>query len=125
MAAQHTVFFCAQALDGVLGALVQIVGTPADHIGLERFERIKKHQVFADRIDMGALPRLGIPGVADFQAGNLGHNVVISRGADNFAGLGIEHHKRQHVSFLLTLERGFYIRGFLAGFRHRCEGQVP
>src|SRR6185503_2031756 len=83
MMPDHAVLLRAQSLDGALGAEVEVVRAQADDPAAEGLERVREEQELAGRVDVGPLPALRVPRVADLDAVDRGHDVVIARRADD------------------------------------------
>jgi hypothetical protein len=81
----HTVLLRTQRLDRLLRAKIEIVGPQADDPAAERLERVSEQHELAGGIHAASLPTLRIPGVADLDAIDRGHDVVIPRAADDGA----------------------------------------
>src|SRR5438045_1921477 len=63
--AQDAVLPRAEPLDRALAREVEIVGAPADELRAQRLERVRHEEQLGARLDVRALPALGVPGVAD------------------------------------------------------------
>src|SRR2546423_30039 len=86
---------------------------------------MREKRELAGAVDMALLPAPGVPGVADFDAVGLFHNVVITRRADDRAAFHLAHDERQHVARLLAGERLRDVALGLLGSRHRREPELP
>ena len=69
--------------------------------------------------------RSGVPGVADLDAIDRRHDVVIARAADDGVGRQIADRPRQHVPVALPFHRVADVGRHRAGLRHRREPQLP
>lgn len=78
MTAYHTLLFRAQALNGTLACVVDVVGAPAHHVTTQRIERMCQQQQLAGGIDMGTLRAFGVPSAANFQPFYLRQDIVIA-----------------------------------------------
>ena len=68
---------------------------------------------------------LRVPGVADLDAIDARHDVVVAGGADDGAGGGVAHHPGEHVTVALAGERVGDVGPGLAGRGDRGEPQPP
>src|SRR5690606_15973262 len=125
MVPQHAVLAGPQTLYGALRGDVVVVGTPSHPRSAECIARVAQQQQLAGRVDMAALPAFSIPGVADLQAPQGRHDVVIAARAYDSTTAILDNDKRQHMPRGLALQRGLYIGGGTAGFRYRRYSQFP
>ena len=125
MLPEHAVLLGAQRLDRALRLEIEVVGAQADDPTAERIERVAEQQPLADRVDAAALPALAVPRVADLDAVDGLHDVVVARAADDGAARQLAHRPRQHVAAVLARERVGDVDLHLLGLRHRREPELP
>ena len=65
-----------------------------------------EQQQLACGVDVAALPASRVPGVADLDAVESAHDVVIARAADDRVRRELAYRPRQHVAGALARERG-------------------
>src|SRR5689334_3510007 len=80
---EHAILLRAERFDGALRPEVEVVGAQADDGAAESFERVLEQDQLARRVDVRALAALRVPRPADLDAIDRGHDVVITRRADD------------------------------------------
>src|SRR5262245_45778032 len=113
----HAILLRTEPFDRSLRSKVEVVRPETDDAALQDIERMLEQQQLARGVDVSALQRLRVPRVADLDAIDLRHDVVIARAAGNLSFH--ENGPRQHVTFTLTLERLVDVTRDLIGLRHR------
>lgn len=123
--ADHAVLRGAQRLDRPLRPAVVDVGPQPHDLAAEGLEGVAHEQQLAGGIDVAALPPRGVPGVADFDAVDRGHDVVEPRAADHRVRRQLTHRPGQRVAGLLPRQRLGDVRRGFAGRRHARIPQLP
>src|SRR5215203_2259224 len=103
--AEDAVLLCSERFDRALRTEVEIVGPEPHHPAPQCLEGVFEEQELAERIDTRALMAAPVPRVADLDAIDRGHDVVVARAADDPATLQITNHPGQHVTVTLPFER--------------------
>ena len=79
------VTFRAESFYRILRRMIEIVGAKTDHLASQGFKCVRQQDQLATGIHMGALHGFRVPGVADLDAIDTDHDVVITRGPDYFS----------------------------------------
>src|SRR2546421_12809971 len=98
--AQNAVLLRAERFDRALRVEVEVVRAQADHLAVERVERVAEQQQLARGVDVALLPALRVPGPANLDAARLLDDVVAARAVDELAARELAHHKPQHAAGL-------------------------
>ena len=99
MVAQDPVEFGAESFDGAPRRIVEVICTPTDDCSTQGVEGVCHQHEFACCIDIGALTTLRVPRIADLEACDRGHNIVVARAADDCFGGFIDDRKSHPIAF--------------------------
>src|ERR1051325_7120738 len=122
--ADDTVLLCAKRFDRALRPEIEVVGAQPYDRAFQGFECVAEEEKLARGIDVAALATPCIPGIADLDAVRSGDDIVITGAAHHFSRRQT-HHPGQHVSSLLSFERGVDVRSGLAGRWNAGEPKLP
>ena len=125
MMAKHAVLLGADPGDRALRRKVEVVGSQPHDLTVQRLERVRQEQQLARRVDVAALPLRPVPGVADLDAIDLRHDVVVPRAADDRVGRQLADGPWEHVAGLLAVQRVGNVGRGLVGPRDGREPELP
>src|SRR6185312_2720326 len=123
--ADHAILLRPQRFDRLLRAEIEVVRPQAHHLATECLERVREEHQLARSVDVRPLPTPRIPGVADLDAIDLRHDIVISGAADDLARYEVADHPGKHVARLVAAQSRGHVRLCLMRLRHDGEPQLP